>query len=376
MKRDEAIRLLRRHHEALNRHHVRDLMTMYADNAVVISPMFRTVSGRAAIGRSFEQLFTLFPDFQIGRDDALFVHEHNRIAEFSTVTATHSAELFGLPPTGHRLEYQAVRLFTFREQQIVHEHRMYDFVGLLERLEKVRAERELTLAANIQRTLLPRTRQEGAYFEAVGTSLPCRTIGGDFFEYVELPNRDFGIAIGDVSGKGPAAALIAAMLQGMFSMVAEAGGQLSDTLARVNRALVRRAMEPRFATLVYGVLAADGRFSYANAGHTPPFLLTRDGARRLSEGGPMLGVFETAAFPSETLTLRPGETFVAFSDGVTEAFGVDAEQFGENRLLACATAHSAAAPAELLEALVAEVRQFSSKTPQSDDLTIVVLRYR
>lgn len=380
MTREEVSALLRQHQQALNDHDVAALMTLYAEDAVVTSPMFNTIRGRAAIEGAFEALFKLWPDYRIRLRDSLFICEENRAAEFSMVMATHSAELFGLPPTGERIEYDAVRLYTFRDRYIVDERRIYDLVGVLERLGKARLERELTVAADIQRMLLPRTQQAGAYFEAAGASMPSRAIGGDFFEYVDLASGDFGVALGDVSGKGPAAALVAAMVQGIFSVEAEAEAEAerdpSVTLSRVNRALRRRGMEPRFVTLVYGVLSPDGRFRYSNAGQNPPILLTKTGVHHLMTGGPMLGVFDEVAFPEETVSLRPGDTLVFFSDGVTEARNAAGEEFTDARLLACVEDHHHEAPQAILDALAGNVRAFCGDAPQSDDVTMVVVRFR
>lgn len=376
MTREEVSALLRQHQQALNDHDVAALMTLYAEDAVVTSPMFNTVGGRAAIEGAFEALFKLWPDYRIRLRDSLFICEENRAAEFSTVMATHSAELFGLPPTGDRIEYDAVRLYTFRDRYIVEERRIYDLVGVLERLGKARLERELTVAADIQRMLLPRTQQAGAYFEAVGASMPSRAIGGDFFEYMDLASGDFGVALADVSGKGPAAALVAAMVQGIFSVEAEAEQDPSVTLSRVNRALRRRGMEPHFVTLVYGVLSSDGCFRYSNAGQNPPILLTKTGVHHLLTGGPMLGVFDEVAFPEETVSLRPGDTLVIFSDGVTEARNAAGEEFTDARLLACVEGHHNEAPQAILDTLVGHVRAFCGDATQSDDVTIVVVRFR
>jgi len=373
----DAIRhLLRQHEEALNRHDVPALVDLYADDAVVESPMFDTVRGRAAIGRSFERLFTLFPDYSIVMSDALFLSEGDRAAEFSTVTSTHLVEFFGLPPTGQRIEYHAARLFTVREGRIVYEQRIYDFGGVIERLEKTRMEREMAMAAAVQHTLLCRTEHVGPFFEVAGASLPCRAIGGDFLEYIDLPGGSLGIAVGDVSGKGPAAALVAAMLQGMFAIVAVESPSPSAVLTRVNRALCHRGIEPRFATLAYGVLTPDGRLTHANAGHHPPIVLARTGMARLTNGGPMLGVFPGAEFPEQTVALAPGDSLITFSDGVTDAVAPDDRDFGIERLLDRAHAHRHEHPAELLASLFADVREFCGAAPPVDDVTMAVLRYR
>lgn len=374
MTRADVVALLRRHQDALNRHDVDALTALYVDDAVIESPMFDRVQGQDAIRRSFERLFAIFPDYTIEMRDALFIAEGDRAAEFTRVTGTQRLDLFGLPPTGQPVEYHAARLFTIARERIAYEQRIYDFRGVLERLEKARLDQELTVASAVQHTLC-RTEHRGPFFEVVGSSLPCRAIGGDFVEYIDLPSGSVGVAVGDVSGKGPAAALVAAMLQGMFSIVAIESPDPQTALARVNRALCRRGIEPRFATLAYAVLSPDGRLTYSNAGHNPPLLLSRTGVTRLTAGGPMLGVFEDAVFPQATLTLEPGDGLVTFSDGVTDAVAPDGDDFGTDRLMASAADARFSPPREILARLFETVHEFCGTAPPVDDVTMAVLRF-
>src|SRR6476659_2584122 len=120
-----------------------------------------------------------------------------------------------------------------------------------ETLDKARIEQEMKIAAEIQRALLPPPQRLGGYFEAVGASVPCRAIGGDFFDYVDLPSGDFGFAVGDVAGKGAPAALLTVVSQGVFASQASSGTGPAVTFHRVNQALIRRAVESRFATAFY-----------------------------------------------------------------------------------------------------------------------------
>jgi predicted ester cyclase len=367
--------LLRRYHKAHSARDLDALMPLYADNAVVVSPMFKTLHGREAIRQSFEAFFRLAPDYRVSPEEPPFIYEDDRVAEVSTASATYSEALFGLSPTGHRIEYQIVRLLTFQNGQIVDEQRLYDLAGILERLEKVRVDDELRVASDIQRTLLARSEHVGPHFEAVGRSRPSRAIGGDFFEYGDWSSGAFGLALGDVSGKGPGAALLAAMLQGMFSMEVDAAHRPSATLSRMNRALVDRRIEPRFATVFYGVLSRDGGLGYTSAGHPPPLVVRRGGGiERLSTGGPMLGVFPAAEFPDYTCRLESGDSVVAFSDGVTEATRLDGAEFGEERLIAAAQANRALAPTALVDALFDAVRDFAGDVPPKDDITVAVVR--
>ena len=238
-----------------------------------------------------------------------------------------------------------------------------------------RLERELQLAGEIQRALMPTARQSGPHFEVAAASLPCRAIGGDFFDYFALPDGSFGFALGDVAGKGPSAALLAAMIQGSFAAHVTSTASPAALMAQVNQTLIRRSLDSRFVTVIYGALAADGRLTYSNAGHNPPVLLGRQGARRLETGGLFLGLFPQATYEEESLALEPGDLLVVFSDGVTEALNAQGEEFEESRLLACLDAHRQCGPAELLECLLSTVRGFVASAAQSDDVTALVLRY-
>ncbi len=244
-----------------------------------------------------------------------------------------------------------------------------------ETLEKARMEQEMRIAAEIQQALLPESRRQGAYFDAVGQSMACRSIGGDFFDYVDLPEGAFGFAVGDVAGKGAPAALLTAVIQGVFSSQAQTGVPPSETLSRVNQALIRRAIESRFCTAFYATVKPDGTLTYCNAGHNPPMVFTADGVKRLEKGGLILGLFEHATFEEDTMTLHPGDLLVAFSDGVTEALSASGEEYGEDRLFACVEANRQKSTREILDAIFASVREFSVGAVQSDDVTALVVRF-
>jgi sigma-B regulation protein RsbU (phosphoserine phosphatase) len=240
-------------------------------------------------------------------------------------------------------------------------------------------EQEMRIAAEIQQALLPSSGRVGSYFAAAAASLPCRSIGGDFYDYVEMPDGSLGFALGDVAGKGPPAALLSAMMQGIFAGQAASSDSPSQTITRVNLALYRRGIESRFVTLMYGVLRADGRLTYCNAGHNPPLVVCRtatgSGIRRLDQGGPIVGLFEMATFDEETVTLEPGDWLIIFSDGVSEALSASGEEYGEDRIVKCVKANTSLEPRQLLEALFADVKTFARGAAQSDDITGMVLRY-
>ncbi len=143
-----------------------------------------------------------------------------------------------------------------------------------EALDKAKIEQELKVAAGIQQSLLPPGNHSGEFFAAAAASVPCRSVGGDFFDYVDLPDGAVGFILGDVSGKGSPAALLAAAVLGMFSAEATYQDGAASPITRVNAGLFRRAIEARFLTAFYGILARTARLRYTNAGHNPPILLS------------------------------------------------------------------------------------------------------
>jgi sigma-B regulation protein RsbU (phosphoserine phosphatase) len=244
-----------------------------------------------------------------------------------------------------------------------------------ETMEKARMEQEMRIAAEIQQALLPKAGRVGAYFRAAAASLPCRSIGGDFYDYVDLSDGSFGFALGDVAGKGPPAALLSAMMQGIFAAQAAGSDPPSQTIGRVNLALYRRGIESRFVTLMYGALYADGRLRYCNAGHNPPLVIGKDGFKRLECGGPIVGLFEGAKYEEETVTLTKGDWLIVFSDGVSEALSATGEEYGEGRIISVVQQNTGLEPQKLLEALFSNVRDFARGAAQSDDITAMVLRF-
>ena len=194
-------------------------------------------------------------------------------------------------------------------------------------------ETQLRIASQIQHELLPEPRKVSTFFEAVGMSIPCREIGGDFFDYMDLSDDRFGFALGDVAGKGAPAALLTAVLQGIFTGQSTAAHKPAEMMFRVNTGLLSRAIEARFATAFYAVLQPDGHLEYCNAGHNPPMLFKKKGqeVQRLEAGGIVLGLFPNAAYEQGEVDLDPGDTLVVFSDGVSEALDTAGEEFGDDQ---------------------------------------------
>ena len=243
-----------------------------------------------------------------------------------------------------------------------------------ETLEKARIEHELRIAAEIQRSLLPQGRREGTFFQAMGASLPSRSIGGDFFEYTDMDDGAVGVVLGDVAGKGPAAALLTAKIQGLFS--AQSGdGSPASAMKLVNNGLLKRQIDARYATVFFATLTAEGVLTYCNAGHNPPMVVGGDGVRSLASGSVPVGLFSSAAYADERTQLAPGDVLVIFSDGVTEALNTAGEEFGEERLSTELIKYRTAPLPDLVQSVITAVQAFAAGASQSDDVTVLVARY-
>lgn len=371
MTRDEALALVQRLLNGARRGDLETVRDCYAEDAVAISPAFGHVRGRDAILGTWARLFS---STDVAVDISTILVDGNRVAVLGAITTSDLAGWFGLPSIGAPMGYRLVLLFTLAGGKVVSDERLYDSAGLLERLEKARLDKELRTAADVQRALASRTGRVGGFYEAAGESIPCRAIGGDFFEFLELSSGDVGIVMGDVAGKGPPAALLAAMLLGMFAADPDARHP-SATLDRINRRLAARDLGSRFATIVYAVLSPSGHLVSSNAGHNAPALVTHEGIHRLSAGGPVLGAFADATFAEEMHQLRRGDVLVMFTDGVTEARNVQDEEFGDARLLTALRAADTESPTALLERILADVRTFCQNAEQSDDITVAAARF-
>ena len=242
-------------------------------------------------------------------------------------------------------------------------------------VEKERLDQELAIASHIQRALLPEGRRVGPFFEAVAASIPSRAIGGDFFDYHDLAGGTFRFGLGDVTGKGPPAALLTALVQGILATQALTKDGPDQVIAVVNRVLLSRRVESRYLTLFLAVLAPDGTLRYCNAAQNPPLLFSGTGVRRLDAGGTLVGAFPQTAYEREDLRLGHGDTIVAFSDGVTEAMNSAGEEFGEDRVRRVVQGALGGTPAAILRALFDAVRAFTGQQVEHDDLTAMVVRY-
>lgn len=273
-----------------------------------------------------------------------------------------------------RLDRQALDTLAAEGAMIIENARL-----LRSAREQERTLHEMSLARSIQQSLLPRALPQSTYFNAHALTTPCRTVGGDYYDAVLLPRDRVGLTVADVSGKGLPAAMMSMTLQGAFATLAAADLEMPELFRRINLFLYERTPPEMYATLFYGILDPAGRFDFINAGHVPPLCVraSSGGVEPLSAPGFPLGMFAGAAHEVASATLFPGDQIIVFSDGLTEAQNETMDMLGEARLAAMVAecAHNGSSPEEVCNRLVAAAENFAGAAPQTDDLTVAVLRY-
>jgi sigma-B regulation protein RsbU (phosphoserine phosphatase) len=282
--------------------------------------------------------------------------------------------------------------FSAQEKQLLHAGAdqfalMIENARLTDRVvEQETLRRDIALASDVQRRLLPEAPPRGECVDFAAISVPARRIGGDYYDFVELHDREIGIALADVSGKGVAAALIMSVVQASLRIISSEGDVAPPRLvARMNQFVYQSTPASKYATFFYAQLD-ERRLRYVNAGHNAPYLFragrrsTADGAssdiEQLTVGGTVVGMFPEMGYEEATVELCPGDVLLAFTDGVPEAQNPENEEFGEERLQQLLR-DSAHLPADEISARIsAEMKDWIREAEQYDDLTFIVMKVR
>ncbi len=254
---------------------------------------------------------------------------------------------------------------------VIENARLYEEV-----VKKERVTQELRIAAQMQQALLPPAHCDLARAELAAVSTPCRDVGGDLFDYETRSDGGLAFAVADVAGKGTSAALLTAVVQGLFAAEAESLDGPAEVVSRINRGLCRRAVASRFVTAFYGQLGPDSNLRYCNAGHNPPFLIRAHDVSRLASGGTVLGLFDTGVFDTGVEPVNRDDVLVMFSDGVTEAENPEGEEFGDDRLAACLDSARGRPAGEVLDKVQRGLAAFCGTAAARDDVTVMVLRVK
>ncbi|HET6374233.1 MAG TPA: SpoIIE family protein phosphatase [Candidatus Polarisedimenticolia bacterium] len=246
--------------------------------------------------------------------------------------------------------------------------------------QRERLVREVEIAREVQERLFPQTLPELAGLDFAGHCRPALGVGGDYYDFLSLPGGRLGVAIGDVSGKGIAAALMMASLQASLrGQTMQGEGDLARLVSNVNRLVYDASPDNRYATFFYAQYdPATRRLAYVNAGHCAPILLRPIPAGkeviRLKAGGTVVGLFEASRYVEASVVLEPGDVIVAYTDGISEALNPAEEEWGEDNLIEAAHVCRGLAAQEMIGKLLTEADRFVSGAEQHDDMTLVVLR--
>jgi len=243
-----------------------------------------------------------------------------------------------------------------------------------------RLNREVEIAREVQERLFPQKLPTIVGLDYAGHCRPALGVGGDYYDFLGLPQGHLGVAIGDVSGKGIAAALMMASLQASLRGEAtRAPENLAAAVANINRLVYEASSSNRYATFFYGQYSpATRKFDYVNAGHNPPMLFHRSDGRwtvsRLDIGGTVVGLLETFPYQQGSVALAPGDLLVAYTDGISEAMNSDDEEWGEEQMMEVVKGCDGLAAQDILERVFTAADQFVAGAKQHDDMTLVVMR--
>jgi serine phosphatase RsbU (regulator of sigma subunit) len=245
-----------------------------------------------------------------------------------------------------------------------------------ERMERERLEQELQLASEIQQRFQPTAPPQIKGYELQGISFPCYEIGGDYYDFIERKDGRLMIALGDVSGKGTAAALLMSSLHAAVHAQAAFNNSIVETIKAVNQYLAENTPSNRFVTLFYAELDPEtGALAFLNAGHNPPLIMHAAGTvEQLASGGLPLGINPLAEYREGRTQLNAGDVLVIYSDGVSESYNPEGEEFGTARLSEVVSRNMDASAAGIRDRIESALTKFSQGTPAGDDITLVIVK--
>ena len=301
------------------------------------------------------------------------IAEGDKVVTRWRMRGTHLGEFRGVAPTGKEMEINGIGIFRFSpEGKVVESWDSYDQLGIMRRS----IEQELRMARDIQRALLPKDSPQLGSWKISHRYLPAREVGGDFYDFLELPGGRLGMVVGDATGHGMPAALVMATARSMLRAVAQASDSPGEVLRRTNDPLVMDIPPNMFVTCFYGILDPEsGRLVYANAGHDPPYLRRGGGdAEELRARGMPLGLMPGMSYEEKEILLEAGDSALLYSDGLVEAHDPHGEMFGFPRLRALIVEHDDE-ERSLVDVLLEELYSFTEEGwEQEDDITLLTLQ--
>ncbi|MFC2085439.1 GAF domain-containing SpoIIE family protein phosphatase [Bacteroidota bacterium] len=255
--------------------------------------------------------------------------------------------------------------------QVIENARLYE-----EEKALISIKEEMRMARDIQQNLLPKENPEIQGFQISGTSIPAREVGGDYFDFIPLGETCTSFCVGDITGKGMPAAMLMANLQATLRAQITVCTDIGKSMVTTNNLLYHSTDSGKFATLFLGAIdVKNSRITYCNAGHDEPLLIGKSGEIiKLSTGGMLLGCFPDQQFTEGTVELESGDLLVLYTDGVTEAMNDKEVEFGLERLIELINSSRSNSSEEIKDLIIRNVRNHAALTPQSDDITLMVIK--
>ena len=247
---------------------------------------------------------------------------------------------------------------------------------LLEEERNLRVmQEEMKLARQTQLNLLPKEIPKIPGHRFAARTISAKEVGGDLYDFIQIDENNFAFCLGDVTGKGMPAAMLMANIQATLRAQIQNGYSCAESLFRSNNLLHARTEPTKFVTLFLGILNSDtNEICFSNAGHDPPFHFTKSKLNILKTGGMLLGAFPDSQYEQEKIIMKPGELLILFSDGITEAMNKDNKEFGEEKLIDIISNYKNADPELIIDKIISATRVHAGKTPQSDDMTLMIIR--
>jgi sigma-B regulation protein RsbU (phosphoserine phosphatase) len=249
-----------------------------------------------------------------------------------------------------------------------------------EAAQRARIGREIEIAREVQERLFPQHMPALPAASLAGACRPAQGVGGDYYDVIEMQNGQFGLAVGDVSGKGISAALLMASLRACLRTMMLIGEvHPAELMKSLNKLVYESSAANRYATFFFSIYdPATRKLQYVNAGHNPPFLFRASGVAqdptRLEAGGTVIGLIPNAMYEEQSLKLKQEDLLLAYTDGISEAMNENDEEWGEERMLSCALAVRQNSAEQILRAIVGGTDRFTGNASQHDDMTLLVLK--
>ncbi len=243
-------------------------------------------------------------------------------------------------------------------------------------IEMEKLHKELDMAAQIQKDFLPKEKPLCENYDIAGANIPCQQVGGDYYDFIAIDPCRLGIIIADVSGKGISASLLMASLRAALHSEMNPHFKLAEMAAKLNDFVHRSTTPDRFITFFFGELnMKTNELRYVNAGHNPPFLISKSGKiSHLETSGFCLGMFPGVSYEPKVVQLTAGDLAVFYTDGITEGRNTNNQEFGEDGLVRLLKKSLKLSASEIVEKVCAELTSFTSGTPPMDDMTFIAVK--